>query len=110
MPTRILAVLACIALAACTSSEATVDGVSVTVKTDGSALLYNVATLTMVAKEKATAVCLAHGGAKAKLVEIDTTNQSPSASFPLAVVQVMKRSGFLDMFPAHSVTKRWNCK
>ena len=111
MPTRILAVLACIALAACTSSEATVDGETVTVKADGSALLYNVETLTMVAKEKATSVCLAHGGSKATLEEIEgATTQSATTGLKLAVVQVMKSSGFLDMFPAQSVTKRWKCK
>ena len=112
---RILAILTCVALAACTSSEATVNGDTVIVKIDGSALLYEVETLTMVAKEKATSVCLAHRGAEANLVEPTKVkvNNDSNASSPmqfLSIVQVIKRSGFLDMFPAHSVTRQWKCE
>lgn len=107
MNTRIFAVLACVALAACTSSEATVDGDVVTVKTDGSALFYDVATLTIVSQEKATAVCLAHGGAIASLLEKPAKCAAGEAV--LGAAKVAKRSGFLDIFPANSVTKQWAC-
>ena len=107
---RNLSVIAAVFLVAgCASSTAEFDGEKVTVRSEGSALLYSLNGLKARTETYAKELCTKQFGANSVLGSEEKKITASKSMGSIAELSSSLGLGFFDLLPTYAVTRQWPC-